>query len=229
MHWIITSSLWKNKLDAILLVLGLLLSFNALTQSKEGLRYDIELWTEVGIKKKLNDNLSFQVDYAHRFQDTFQTVKNRFFNLNAEYDINKEIEIGLAYRIFLKDENGFAGRRWMPQVNIEPNTGKLRFRGRSRMDIENNEEGNWIKTWRNQIRIKYNPESFFITPSFTYELFHHLGKIQFGSYKNRAMISFEIDLNKMHELEFSVGAQQEWNVRKPQFDEIFSLSYQFDF
>jgi hypothetical protein len=198
-------------------------------QSKDGLRYDIEIWTALGVKKELLKNFSVQLDYAHRFQDTLKAVKTRFFNVGVEYKLSDEIEIGLTYRLFLKDENGFAAKRWMPQISFEPQIGRWRFRCRSRLDIENNEEGNWQKAWRNQFRFKYKPKSFFITPSLSYELFYGVGIVQAGSYKNRLMFSLEMELTKRQEIELEIGAQQEWNVRKPQFDEIFSISYQFDF
>lgn len=197
-------------------------------QSEKGLRYDLELWSSAGLKMKIAKNLTGKIDYAHRFDDTIQTVKSRFFNLAIDYDLLEGVEASVQYRFFLKDADGFSRQRWMPQISFEPKSGRFKYRWRSRVDFDLVESGIWESTWRNQIRIKYEPPKFFIEPSVSYELFHFTGPEISGSYKNRLMCSFDFKIGKHHRLEIEAGAQQEWSVRKPQFDKIFSFSYQVD-
>lgn len=202
--------------------------FQLQAQSKDGLRHDIEGWSQVSIKTNIAKDWSLHIDYAHRFRDTLKTVKSRFFDIGAECDLMKEIEIGLHYRMFLKDENGFAGKRWMPQISFEPRFGNFRIRWRNRLDIENYEPAKWEKIWRNQIRFKFDSKSSILKPSITYELFHNVSKNMMGAFKNRLMFSLDLELAKKHTIEIQAGAQQEWSVRKPQFDKIFAISYQID-
>ena len=57
------------------------------SQSKDELRYDIELWSEISVSKKISKKLDFDLGFNFRYQDSIRQFKSKFYQSSVKYDL----------------------------------------------------------------------------------------------------------------------------------------------
>lgn len=194
------------------------------SQSSEGLRYDTELWSEISLSKEISKRLDADLSFNFRHQDTFHQLKSKFYQAGIKYDIFNFMTAGIKFRYYLTGPKPVSAVRWAPEITLKHKIGPIQGRLRNRFQSQLEDEA-IENTWRCMVKFRYKKSKAWLIPGISYETFYHLNPGVNNFVKNRALLELNVKLDKIHSIAIDIGAQQEMNVKKPQFDNIIALSY----
>jgi hypothetical protein len=165
-----------------LVVLLVLIHFSVFSQIS-----DFESWTDIGLRKKINEKLSLDLEESIRMNYNPGTIKSFNTDIGAEYELNESIEIKATYRLSMrKRPNGyFSKHRGAFDVTAKNSFNQLKISLRNRTQIEKdsyiNEQLDLYPKYENRNRLKllYNIRGVKTDPFFAIEVFHSLSRWEF--------------------------------------------------
>ncbi len=139
---------------------------------------DLESWIAVGVKKSfLNKKLSAGIQQQFRLDDNTSRLQQYFTNLEVDYEIYKNLKLGLGYR-FIRNRNGNDGRvtehRYNMDISYSKKLDRLRLGGRFRFQRRTNAIYKDYPTTKYRFRLKldYNIPKWKFDPYLNTELFY---------------------------------------------------------
>lgn len=165
-----------------LLSLVSLIQFMLLSQTD-----DFETWTDIGLRKKINKNLSLNFEESIRLFQNSGNVKSFNTDIGFEYNLNKTIEMKFTYRLtFRKRVNGyFLKNRGNTDIILKKTYNQVKVSFRNRIQLEKdgyiNEQSDLYPSLenRNRLKILYNIRGIKNDPFISMEIFHYLNRWRF--------------------------------------------------
>jgi hypothetical protein len=171
----------KNKLFIALLLLCVATRISA----QETDNKDLALWNSIGVKYTLFDKLKLGVEQHLRIKEDIATTDEYFTEVQAEYEILKNLEIGGAMRFIKENDNvgkiqGFEKHfRYQFDLSYKLDVIKrfdvafrLRYQNKKELDLADGVEDTPTETLRFKTSFEYNFRKWPLDPEFAVELFN---------------------------------------------------------
>lgn len=185
----------------------LFLQYGALAQYK-----DFETWLDLGLNKKMSDKLSIGFEESIRLNQNSGSLNNLNSTLGIDYEITDFLEIGLAFRLTLKNRpNGYYFKhRGSIDLSFkkEINQYKITYRNRTQLEKDyyiNNQEDLYPQMVnRNRLKLSYNIRGKRTDPYIAIESFHLLNQPNFYQLE-AGRIYFGLSRKFPYELKFNLS------------------------
>ncbi len=220
--------------NKILLLSLLLLSVSFIGNAQEK---DFEVWTSLGISKKVNKQLSFNLKEDVRFCDNSTRMKTNFTQLSANYRIKKFISVKMAYRFANKKEYDFSTSHqhlFLADIKVKQSYRRLglsyRIRYQSKYtDIYSQENGEIPTSYlRHKWLIKYNIRGSRFSPYFSFELFQDMDYPErYLQKKQRFTIATSYETKRKNEITLFFTLQREVNQINPVQSGVLGVKYNY--
>jgi hypothetical protein len=204
-------------------------------------------WTSIGIEKELGKwDLSGNVEL--RLSDGFSEISRSSFQVDAAYNIIKQIKLGAGYEFILFHDLEYFDyqprQRYFAYFQGKQKFGNFTFYLRERFQRTiKDERDRLLETgyydaykinpewaWRSRLKVAYNIPKIPLTPSFSFESFYQLNNPDGNQFdKLRYTLSLGYNLTKHHKLEIYELIDQKVNVKTSDNRFITGLSYAFSF
>lgn len=199
---------------------------------------DAQLWTTVGIEKKISKKFSAAFNQEFRFNENITELGTFFSDIGVAYKPHKNWRIEAHYRFcgkkLLDNSYSFRHRYYFDlayRKKFYAFTVMLRERFQSQYaDVNTSEDGHIPSYYsRTKLSLKYNVTKR-IAPYLYSEIFIPLNNPQIKGIDNtRYGLGLEYEFIKNSTLDLSFTYQRESLVKNPERDFIFGLGYTFSF
>lgn len=219
-----------NKLKTLLIAtysLFCLLNLSAQTN-------DAQLWADLKLEYKLNEESSFYVQSGIRFSENISKIGLAFTEVGGDYELNKTWALGASYRYYLnrKNEDLYSNRHKLNlDLSFKKNYYLLGFKLRTRVQMEykdfysSNDGLVPSFEWRNKLELKYKLTKKF-KPFVSFECYLPITNSDyFELNKTKYSFGFEYKINKRNSLEIYYLYQQQCNQNNPTRDFVTGISY----
>lgn len=207
------------------------------TSFSYGQEKDFELWTSVGVSKKISKKFSVALKEDVRFYNNASNLKTNFTQLSASYKLQKYISIGLAYRFANKKEYDFSTTHqhlFISDLKVKHNYKRLGFAYRLRYQrkytsINTEENGTIPATYlRHRWTAKYSIRKSRFAPYASFELFQDMDYIdRYYQKKQRYTIACTYESKNKNETTVFFTFQREMNQANPMQSGILGIKYNF--
>lgn len=200
---------------------------------------DAQLWTEIGVVKKINKKFKIELQQSIRLKQNIRQLDKHFTDFGVKYSLNKKIQFGTSYRLEEeKREEGYFSIRHRVSVDasykqkIKKFSLSLRTRFQSKFaDFHSSQEG-FIPENHIRVRLKtsYKISNFPVTPSFSGEIYYAtkgLSKKQIDKY--RLTLGGKYKINKRNTVSLNYRFQKQINITEALSLYIIMLAYEYDF
>lgn len=199
---------------------------------------DFELWTSIGISKKINKKFSIGLKEDVRFYDNASRLKTNYTQVSGSYKPTKFVSVALAYRFANKTEYGSATTHqhlFISDLRLKHNYRELDFVYRIRYqqkysNIYTQENGTIPATYlRHRWTVKYNIRKSRFAPYIAFELFQDMDYIdRYYQKKQRYTIALTHKNRNKNEATVFFTLQRELNQINPIQSGILGLKYNFN-
>lgn len=201
---------------------------------------DLENWSSVRLRYKLNKKLAFTLEQQLRLDENISEVSEYFTQLSTKYSISKGFAIGGALRFIREHDNqgniqGYENHfRFHLQATYKHKIDafslkyRLRYQNKNELGISAS-EGDYAK---NNIRLKttlgYNIKNWKLDPEVAFEIFNSFEKEEENEFtKYRLTFGTEYEFKKLGTLGLYYRIQKELNETIPQATNIIGLKYTY--
>jgi len=192
---------------------------------------DAQLWSGVGVSKKLTRDITGSLDQHVRLSQNISFPKSIFTEARLSYRINKFFKYTAGYRFINRGQidGGFAvGNRFSGDLRIrwKKKPIVLTYRNRMQQETRSTESGiKQINYNRNKLGLALDLDKKFV-PFVSFEMYYHVNKEEFN--KNRYTAGVEFNLKNRNELSIWYRFQQEYNRKNPGMDYIIGIGFSHD-
>ncbi len=199
---------------------------------------DLETWSAIGVKKKLNDDWEFAASQQFRFRENSSSLNNTFTELNLDYSPIKRLSIGLGYRYILdRDPDDFDIthlRRWNLDFGYSYKLNRIRVKSRLRFQNKletskyRDENDFAVNTIRLKLGIDYNIKGSKLKPYFDTEIFKQHQKLEDNRLsKFRVTAGTSLKMKGLGRLKCFYRFEKELGITYPQSVYIIGVNYFF--
>lgn len=223
---------FRSNLVGILSLSFVLIFISASAQEK-----DFELWTSIGVSKKLSKKFSVALKEDVRFYNNATSLKSNYTQLSASYNIKKFVSIGLAYRFANKKEYDFSTTHqhlFLSDLKLKQNYKRFDFAYRLRYqrkysNINTEENGTIPATYlRHRWTVKYNIRKTRFQPYASFELFQDMDYPErYYQKKHRFTLACTYKSKNKNETTVFFTLQREMNQINPLQSGILGVKYNF--
>ena len=204
----------------------IILWVTAICSSGNAQTSDAELWTRVGISKKITKKISLHFEEQVRLNDNISSVKNFFSELGVVYRLNKYLRFSGNYRyksIRRADGTFRTANRFHGDIRFRYKAKPIIVFYRARMQVEHGIRNKGPRTEyydRNKLTLKLDLDKKF-SPYLSSEIYLNVNDGTFD--KVRYTIGVDLDLKKRNEISIFYRIQREFNVRNPNYTYVIAL------
>lgn len=191
---------------------------------------DAKLWTEINIKKKVND-FEFSFSPNVRFDENFTHTDKAFTQFGVEYEVLKNFDVSLGYR-FSKD-NDYPERNYNIRHRFELTLGykykiqNFKLDVRIKNQTKNNHPSENNPTYsRVRFRVKYDMDKD-IEPVAFFEFYYQYNDQNIIN-RNRSSLGVKYKINKDNDITFYYIFENRFNTKNLQHNHIWGISYSID-
>lgn len=215
----------KNIFGGLTVIIVLLLV--SITERAYSQVLDNEAWFEVNASMDLFKNADLDVETGLRRNEDFGNTKMFYFQTEFEYEIVKNLDIGLGYRFTsVRDELEPNENRLAVALSYELDLGKLDIQYRVKYQEDYPIGGSKAPNLRNRLKFDYNLSKK-IDPFLAFEAFYDADPNQKEFEQIRGIIGFELDLPKGKDFTIYYMSRNRFNVGTPGSINVFGISYSF--
>lgn len=203
---------------------------------------DLETWSSLGVKLKLDKRWEFGLTEQLRLKSNSSIVSTYFTELEANYIGWKNFELGGGFR-FLRDNDtkgniqGFENHSryhleltYKHKVQRFKLSYRLRFQRKNELGVSEVEGDYPNRYLRLKFGVGYNIKKWKFDPKFSTEIFRHYEKgEQNGFNKIRLTIGTDYKMKKIGTFKLFYRMERELNVFYPKTTNILGLSYVYTF
>jgi hypothetical protein len=202
---------------------------------------DAELWTGISLKYEFDNSLKLGYETQLRLDRNMSTLSNYYNELQAEYEVFKNVDIGIGYRRANKNNTEFIAAENRIVFNLEHAIKAkklgLRFKTRARYQTEFDRlttiNDQFYPNVNQSVRLKFNlqyeNDAFKrFTPFVEYELFKPIFPSELFSFIEAYRIGggIKIDLPKKHA--FEVNYIYDYTLRNNFSRHIYVIQYSYE-
>jgi predicted porin len=204
--------------------------------AQENIKPDFNTWSSIAIDYKVNSKLSLELEEQVRLKENSQTIDSYFTQLSAEYELLKNLELGLGLRFEKNNDNqgkiqGYENRF---RYNLDAAYSyklsrfslKHRLRYQNRTDLDDTEALN-KKKMRFKTRIGYNFPKWKLDPEVAVELFYPLNELEKSGFnKFRLTLGTDYKMGDLGKLKAYIRIERPGN-RETDSVNILGIGYSY--
>lgn len=230
--------LMKRKILNISLVLLIIITSTITLYAQDTkVTDDLELWTTIGIKKKISKNWKLSLDQSFRFTEDISRFDIYFTDLGFNYKINKHFKLGANYRFYQNknnDNNFKTQHRFSADATYKQKIKRFSLAYRIRLQNKDEEFFNTsssnIYNLRNKFSVDYNIKKFKFDPFLSVELYDRIEDINNNELsKLRSTIGIEYSSKKLGNINVFYRIDNELNQSYNKDTYILGIGYSFSF
>ena len=211
---------------------------NGFSQSKDV--KDLESWTSIGLKYKLNKKWSFELEEQLRLDENISEIGEYFTQLNAEYSISKNFDIGGGLRYIRENDNkgniqGYENyfrfnldASYKHKINNFSIKYRLRYQNKNELGVST-DDGDYAKqNLRFKTSIGYDIKKWKLDPKFSAEIFNHFEEGEDNGFsKYRLTLGTDYKIKNFGKIGLFYRMEKELNVDIPETTNIIGLKYTY--
>ncbi|MFK8013497.1 MAG: DUF2490 domain-containing protein [Marinicellaceae bacterium] len=197
---------------------------------------DLESWTRIGLKYKINKNWSLALDQQLRLNQNSSLTDQIITDFGAKYKFNSGLYFGTVFR-YIADKNndesfdndfrfnfdiGYKHKIDRFSLNY-----RFRYQNKNEIGLKQSEGDEIDKVWRLKIGAEYNIKKWKLDPKFSTELFSDRTQPSDKLYKLRLTLGTEYAFNKRNELGLFYRLERALNTTYPKTTFILGLNYTY--
>ncbi|GAA3650572.1 DUF2490 domain-containing protein [Flavivirga jejuensis] len=231
--------IWKLLYFKIILV-GIFFTNASYSQTDD--TNDLASWNTIAIKYKLNKKWSFGLEEQLRLKSNVSEIDNYFTQLNAEYEIFNNFELGGGLRYVRKNDNqgnvqGYENHfrfnidaSYKHKINDFSLKYRLRYQNKNELGVSNSEGDYANQHIRFKTAVGYNIKKWKLDPKFSAELFHHFEEGEDSEFdKYRLTLGTSYEFKKNGKIDVFYRIEKELNETTPETTNIIGLKYTYTF
>ncbi|MFT4521584.1 MAG: hypothetical protein ACI8ZN_000521 [Bacteroidia bacterium] len=227
-----------------LLIISVLILISALNSTAQNGTYvtvqDLELWSAVEVKYKLNKRWSFQLEEQWRLKDNARITDQYFTELSATRTFKKKLFVTIGGRYIGENDNvgkiqGYENHlRWMFDLGYKQKMNRFELQGRVRYQTKNElgiskEEGDLAdNTLRFKLASEYNIPKWKFDPELSGEIFRDVSDLKDFS-KFRFTVGTSYSFKKLGKLAAFYRLEKQLNTTYPKTTNIVAVKYAYTF
>ena len=209
--------------------------FNLFSTSFFSQTTSFQVWTETGMKGKINKKLDWNLNLTNRFLDL--KIVTLFPQLSLKYKVSNWFKPSVDYRyIANRENNGNYTTNHRVNFNLQFEKAIKRFDFELRLRYQYSFKGintNYEPEFDNSIRFRpslsYNIKKSFLSPTMSTELFYNPSDGLYGKRltRIRLFMGFNLNLKGPHELQLGYFFDQKINIQRSENRNVFNLEYTY--
>lgn len=198
---------------------------------------DLENWSSIRLKYKLNKKWSFELEEQLRLDEDISEVSGYFTQLSTEYTLMKNFKIGGALRFVRINDNegkiqGYENHlrfhfdaSYKHKINDVSLKYRLRYQNRNELAVDDYAN----QKLRLKVGIEYNIKNWKLDPKFSAEIFNQIGQEEEnnGLKKYRLTLGTDYNLKNIGTIGLFYRIEQELNETIPKTINIIGLKYTY--
>ncbi len=207
----------------------MLTSFCVVSQSADAL-----LWTSIAGEAKITKDFNSELDFQFRFDDNFSLLESMLGQFFVEYEADKNLDIGVGYRLSnkRKNDNYFFRNRLFADINYDLKLAKkldAEFRLRTQHDFDrfNVINDDILPTKRTVLRLRYGLQYKYKKwrPSVSNEWFFNSNSRLFYTYRINVGSSYKLSKRHNIKLEYTFQTQTFTPILN---EHIYQIGYKYN-
>jgi len=201
---------------------------------------DLESWTAVKLKYKLNKKWTFDFEEQLRLDENISEVAEYFTEVGAKYSFSKRFDIGGGLRFVKENDNEGAIQGYENHFRFHVEASykhkidaftfkyRLRYQNKNELGVSSSEGDYANQNLRFKTVLGYNIKKWKLDPKISWEIFNHMEKgDENGFNKYRLTIGTEYKFKGMGTLGMFYGIEKELNETIPETTKIIGLKYTY--
>lgn len=199
-------------------------------------------WNSVGLKYKLNEKWSFDLEQHLRLKENISTVDEYFTQLEAKYKILKNFRLGGGLRYIRENDNqgniqGYENHFrfhldaiYKHKIDRFSLGYRFRYQNKNELGVSSDEGDYANQNIRLKTSVKYNVKDWSLDPKFSAELFNRFQEdSENGFNKYRLTFGTDYKIKNFGEIGLFYRFEKELNVEIPETKNIIGLKYTYTF
>ncbi|MBU2950081.1 DUF2490 domain-containing protein [Tamlana agarivorans] len=197
---------------------------------------DLEGWSSIRLKYKLNKKWSFELEEQLRLDEDISEISGYFTQLSAEYTLIKNFKIGGGLRFTRVNDNegkvqGYENYfRFQLDASYKHKINNFsliyRFRYQNRNEFSVDDYAN--QKLRLKAGIEYNIKNWKLDPKFSAEIFNRIGEADDRGFKKyRLTLGTDYKFEKLGTIGLFCRMEEELNETMPKTTNIIGLKYTY--
>ncbi|WP_282054165.1 DUF2490 domain-containing protein [Maribacter luteus] len=229
-----------NKLQSgyMVLIATLMMGTSGISQSVD--TDDLESWTSIGLKYKLNKKWSFTLEEQLRLDENISEISKYFTELDAEYSISKSFDIGGGIRYIRNNDNegniqGYENHlrfhvdaTYKHKINAFSLKYRLRYQNKNELGVDNSEGDYANQNIRFKTSVEYDFKNWKLDPEFSAEIFNHFEEGDDNGFsKYRFTLGTDYKIKDYGKIGLFYRMEKELNVDLPETTHIIGFKYTY--
>ncbi|RKR08055.1 uncharacterized protein DUF2490 [Maribacter vaceletii] len=228
----------KNSRALLMLIPLMMLSFMCFSQDEDN--KDLESWTAINLKYKLNKKWAFNLEGQLRLKEDISEVSEYFSEFATAYTVFKGFKLGAGFRYIRENDNvgNLQGYENHFRFNIDASykhkiddfSLKYRFRYQNKNELGiSSSEGDYAKqNIRFKTSLEYNIGNWKLDPKVSAEIFNRFEKDEDSRFsKYRLTFGTEYKMKKIGTIGLFYRLEKELNQEVPKTTNIIGLKYTY--
>lgn len=203
---------------------------------------DFELWSSIGIAYKANKKLSIGLEEQLRLKENASTIDSYFTQLDATYEIIKNVSLGGGLRYIKKNDNqgkvqGYENHfryhinaSYKHKINDFSLKYRLRYQNKNELGISTDDGDVAKQNLRLKASIGYSISNWKLDPKFSAEIFNRLADEDAnGLRKLRLTLSTDYKLKKLGKIKLFYRFEKSLNIDTSTIINILGFKYTYTF
>lgn len=201
---------------------------------------DLESWTSLNLKHKLNNKWAFNLEGQLRLKEDISEIDEYFGELSTYYYLNNNFKLGVGLRYIRENDNvgNIQGYENHFRYNLDASykhklrdfslSYRLRYQNKNELGISTS-EGDYAKqNLRFKTAIGYNINNWKLDPKFSAEIYNRFGKNEESEFsKYRLTFGTEYKFKTLGTMGLFYRIEKELNESFPEMTNIIGLKYTY--
>ena len=201
---------------------------------------DLESWTSISLKYKLNKKWSFELEEQLRLDENISEIGEYFTQLNAEYSISKNFDIGGGLRYIRENDNkgniqGYENHfrfnldaSYKHKINNFSIKYRLRYQNKNELGVSTDDGDYANQNMRFKTSVGYDIKNWKLDPKFSAEIFNHFEEGEDNGFsKYRLTLGTDYKIKHFGKIGLFYRMEKELNVELPETTNIIGLKYTY--
>jgi hypothetical protein len=201
---------------------------------------DLENWSSIGLKYKLNKKWSFELEEHLRLDENISEIGEYFTQLSTEYSVSKKFELGAGFRYISENDNegkiqGYENHfrfnldaSYKHKINDFSVKYRLRYQNKNELGVSSSEGDYANQHIRFKTTIGHNFKNWKLDPKFSAEIFNHFEKGEENGFdKYRLTLGTDYKFKDAGTLGLFYRVEKQLNETIPKSKNIIGLKYTY--
>ncbi|WP_248723440.1 DUF2490 domain-containing protein [Seonamhaeicola sp. ML3] len=231
---------YKRRKHLCLLMVMASLLFTSLAFSQNQDTRDLESWTGINLKFKLNKKWAFNLEGQLRMKEYITEVSEYFSDFGTSYTVFRGFKLGAGFRYIKENDNvgkiqGYENHfrfnldaSYKHKINDLSLKYRLRYQNKNELGISTSEGDYANQKFRFKTSLEYGVNNWKLDPKFSAEIFRSFGVDRENEFsKYRLTLGTEYKFKSFGTIGLFYRIEKEINVSVPEITKIIGLNYTY--